>query len=119
MSSQKYNLAWNDFEASSSRTFKSLLDDHDLTDVTLVSHDNKQMKAHKVILCSGSNFFKRIFVQNPHQSPLLYLRNVHWKELQNIINFIYLGQAEVHQDDLDQFLEFAKDLEIHGLNANH
>ena len=118
MSSEKFNLAWNDFEASASRTFKSLLDDHDFTNVTLASHDNEQIKAHKVILSSSSQFFKRIIMKNPHQNPLLYLRNVNFKELQHIINFIYLGQTEVEQSELEHFLEIAKDLEISGLTEN-
>ena len=47
---------------------------------------------------------------------LLYLRNIHLKELQIIINFLYLGQTEVDQDDIENFLEVAKDLEIIGLS---
>ena len=117
MSGEKFNLAWRDFEFSVSQTVRDLLSDTDFTDVTLASHDEEQIKAHKFMLCSASPFFRRILLKNPHQNPLLFLKNVNIKTLQSIINFIYLGQTEIEQDELEEFLATAKELEIKGLST--
>jgi len=116
MSGEKFNLAWSDFDTSALQTLRDLLVDTDFVDVTLASHDDEQIKAHKVILCSASPFFKRILLKNPHQNPLLYLRNVDIKTLKSIINFIYIGETQVEQDELETFFAIAKDLEIKGLS---
>ena len=72
-------MSRSDYKNVLSSTFSDLLTDNEFTDVTLVSHDDEQIKAHKVILCSASAFFRRIIVNNPHQHPLIYLKNVDMK----------------------------------------
>jgi len=115
MESEKYCLTSKDFSCSASNTFKNLLSDKDFTDVTLACDDNKQISAHKVILSSCSKLFQSILLKNPHQHPLIYLTGVKYAELQSIINFMYVGQTEVEQADLEQFLMSARKLQINGL----
>ena len=119
MFNEKYNLNWNEFGSSTVETFKELLSDEEFTDVTLACDDDKQIKAHKAILCSSSTFFKRILKKNPHQHPLVYLKGINQESLQSIVQFIYLGQTEVAQDNLDIFMTAAKELEIRGLTENN
>jgi len=110
-----YNLEWDEFQNNAGNTLKNLLSDTAYTDVTLVCDDDNQMKAHKVVLSSCSPFFKNLLMKNPHPSPLIYLKGISFAELNSIIKFIYLGQTEVKQDDLNHFLEVAKDLKVQGL----
>ena len=110
-----FQLAWKEFNSCASSTFQSLYSDTDFTDVTLATDDDQQLKAHKVILSSCSSFFRRILLNNPHQHPLLFLKGVKFAQLKSILQFIYLGQAEVNQIDLQSFMDSAKDLEIKGL----
>ena len=105
MSEEKFSLSWNEFASSTQNTFRNLIIDQNFTDVTLVSGDNKQIKAHKAIISSCSQFFNQILLSNPHQHPLLFLKDIRYKDLQLIIQFIYLGQTEVSQADLDSFME--------------
>jgi broad-like protein len=112
-----FQLAWKEFNSCTSSTFQDLYSDTEFTDVTLATDDDKQIKAHKVILSSCSSFFRRILLNNPHQHPLLYLKGINSAHLKSIIQFIYLGQAEVNQDDIQKFMESAKDLEIKGLTT--
>ena len=51
--SEKPCLQWNDFRKNASSPSGELREDRDLTDVTLVCEDGKQMEAHKVILASS------------------------------------------------------------------
>ena len=113
---ENFNICWEEFEKNASSTYRNLLLFQDFTDVTLACEGDKQVKAHKVILSSCSDFFKDILVQNPHQHPLIYLNGILFKDLQAIMNFIYLGQTEVGQDDIESFMKAAKDLNIKGLS---
>ena len=87
MSSEKFCLRWNDFEANVSSAFRDLREEKDFFDVTLACEDS-QIEAHKVILSACSPFFKNILKRHPHQHPLLYLKGVQMTELANVLNFI-------------------------------
>ena len=52
------------------------MNDQAFTDVTLATLDNQHVSAHKIILSSGSTFFKNILVRNLHQNPLIYLKDI-------------------------------------------
>lgn len=93
----------------------NLINDQHLNDVTLLANDGKQIEAHRVILSSSSNFFRNIFLMNPHKNPLIYMKGITFVELQSIVNSIYLGECQVVQEDLDKFLAMAKDLQVAGL----
>ena len=87
--------------------------------MTLVSEDEHLVHAHKVVLSASSGFFKNILTQtsqthNPHD-PLIYLSGVSSKFMDLIVDFIYQGEAQIEQDDLDRFLEIAHKLKIDGL----
>ena len=63
---EKLCLQWNDFKENVSSSFGELREDADLTDVTLVCEDGKQVEAHKVILASSSPVFMQILKKNKH-----------------------------------------------------
>ena len=115
METQSFNLSWIDFESTASNTFKDLFSDTNFVDVTLACEDDEQIKAHKIILSACSPFFQKVLLKNPHQHPLLYLKGVGVKTLQSILNFIYRGEAEIAQDDLEGFMNTARELKIKGL----
>lgn len=48
-------------------------------------------------------------------NPAIYLRGVQHKDIKNIIEFMYIGEVNVAQEDLDSFLSVAQDLCIKGL----
>ena len=112
---EKFCLKWNDFQSTVSNSFKTLRQDEDFFDVTLVSDDEVQMSAHKLILSACSSFFKSILKKNPHQHPLIYLSGVNSANLGYILNYIYMGEVMLYQDNLDHFLEMAQQLKISGL----
>merc|ERR1712129_11409 len=115
MSKESLNLSWTDFKHSASESFRKLLSDTTFADVTLVCDDDKQITAHKVILGSSSEFFRKILTRNPHQHPLIYLTDVNHSQLKALLSFIYLGETEVGKDNLDSFMKTAKKLGIEGL----
>ena len=79
------------------------------TDVTLVSDDQIPFQAHKFVLGASSPVMKNLLLDNPHSHPLIYLRGVKQQELGSILQFIYHGEAAIHLDSINMFLENAKD----------
>ena len=108
-------IDWKDFEANASCTFMQLWQDKDFTDVTLVTSDDQQIMSHKVILSSCSELFKNILKRNQHHSPLIYLKDISQSHLEMIIKFMYMGQCEVPEDELQDFIKAGKDLKVRGL----
>jgi len=117
-SNEKFCLRWNDFESNISVAFRELRDEKDFFDVTLAC-DDSQLQAHKVILSACSPFFRNILRKNPHQHPLLYLKGVKFKELVSVLNFMYMGEVNVAQEELNSFLSVAEDLRVKGLTQNN
>jgi len=114
MGSEKFCLRWNDFESNISVAFRELRDDKDFFDVTLAC-DDEQIQAHKVILSACSPFFRNILRRNPHQHPLLYLKGVKFTDIQSVLNFMYHGEVNVAQEELNSFLAVAEELRVKGL----
>jgi len=117
MGSEKFCLRWNDFESNISSSFSELRDDKDFFDVTLAC-DDEQIQAHKLIISACSPFFRNVLRRNPHQNPLLYLKGVRFTDLQAVLNFMYHGEVNVAQEDLNSFLAVAEDLRVKGLTQN-
>ena len=73
---EKYDLKWKTYSDHLVGVFKELGEDGNFADVTLVSDDQVQTKAHKVVLSACSPVLKTLLVNNPHSHPLLYLRGI-------------------------------------------
>merc|ERR1712126_196796 len=86
----------------------------DLADVTLVSDDNIQIRAHKFVLSYSSPVFKNI-IANVSDNAMIYLRGIKHQELKAVLEFLYVGQASFQQDRVDDFLKVASDLKIQSL----
>ena len=114
MSGDKFCLKWNDFDTNFSGSLRDLRGERELEDVSLVS-DTGDVRAHKLVLAASSPLFRAIITRNPHSHPLLYLKGVTATNLNYVLDFIYNGEVNVAQDDLNSFLTAAEDLKIKGL----
>merc|ERR1712129_557221 len=112
---EKLCLKWNDFQENAISAFGKLREDRDFTDVTLACEDGQQVEAHKVILASSSPFFLNILRRNKHPHPLIYMRGLKSEDLVAMIDFLYFGEANVYQENLDSFLAVAEELRLKGL----
>ena len=113
--SEKLCLQWNDFRANVNSAFGKLRDDKEFSDVTLACEDGQQMEAHKVILVASSPFFEKILQHGKHPHPLIFLRGFQSKDLVAVLDFLYFGEANVFQENLDSFLAMAEELKLKGL----
>ena len=112
---EKLCLKWNDFQENIISAFGTLREDRDFADVTLVCEDGQQVETHKVILASSSPFFLNLLRKNKHPHPLIYMRGLKSEDLVAMIDFLYYGEANVYQNNLDAFLAVAEELQLKGL----
>merc|ERR1712129_271347 len=97
--------------------FGTLREDREFADVTLACEDGQQVAAHKVILASASPFFLDLLKRNTHPHPLIYMRGIKPEDLMAIVDFLYCGEANVSQDNLENFLAVAEELKLKGLSG--
>merc|ERR1712243_248830 len=114
-SNEKFTLRWSQFEETTKESLKSLHGNDHLCDVTLLSADDQDIKAHKVVLAGSSPYFDRVLKANPNDHPLLFMNGINMDVLKAIVAFIYLGEVQVEQDNLDAFMAGATALEVKGL----
>ena len=121
-STENFCLRWNDFESNVSGAFRDLRADSDFFDVTLGcadGHSSKALQAHKVILSACSSTFKQMLRDqarsSAHPHPYIFLRGVSFCDLSAVLDFMYHGEINVAQEDLNSFLAVAEELQIKGL----
>jgi len=113
----KLCLRWADFQENTVSAFGELRGDKEFTDITLACEDGQQVEAHKVILASSSPFFVNLLRRNKHPHPLVYMRGLKSEDILALVDFIYYGEANVYQDNLDSFLAVARELQLKGLTG--
>uniref|UniRef100_A0ABD2XEU0 Broad-complex core protein n=1 Tax=Trichogramma kaykai TaxID=54128 RepID=A0ABD2XEU0_9HYME len=112
--SQQFSLRWNNYLKHITSAFDTLRCDEDLVDVTL-SCEGKRIRAHKMLLSACSTYFRDLFKENPCQHPVIIFRNVKFDDLAALVDFIYQGEVNVVQEQLDSFMTTAELLAVQGL----
>ena len=75
--------------------------------------------AHKVVLASCSPYLHSILMRlrHSHQQPVIFLSSINISDLTKLVTFIYCGQVEVEESQLESFLRSAAELQVKGLVA--
>ena len=84
-------------------------------DVTIVTDDRREVKAHRAVLKAASGFFKSYLGSYNQPNQLVFLRGVNYEELSAILHFIYLGEAKVSSEKIGHFIQIGKELEVKGI----
>jgi len=118
MDSALLHLAHNNFENNVKGILSELRRDRTFSDIQLVCDDDQGdavvLPAHKVILAGSSPFFSNLLRGLSHPQLALYLKGVPQKQMTLLLDFMYNGEVDVMQDDLDLFLNAAIDLKVQG-----
>lgn len=68
-----------------------------------------------MVLSACSPYFQQIFVNHPEKHPIVILKDVPFKDMKCLLDFMYRGEVSVDQDRLAAFLRVAESLRIKGL----
>ena len=118
MALEQFCLKWNDFQDHIVSSYQHFREDSDFHDVTLMCEGNQEIEAHRMILTAGSSFFRRVLKGKKNSHPMIFMRGVNSMNLSAVVDFIYYGEANINQRDLDEFLALATDLKLKGIEGS-
>ena len=110
----KFCLKWDEFSENICLTLSKDKTLEDFTDVTLLCEDRTQIEAHRLVLSGGSNLFNKMLRLKKGSSSIMYLRGLKSKNLTAVGDFLYQGEVNNDQDDLNEFLEIAEECQLKG-----
>ncbi|PSN34898.1 hypothetical protein C0J52_16512 [Blattella germanica] len=114
VSPQQFCVKWNSYSSNLQNVFPRLLTSEHFVDITLAC-EGQMIKCHKVVLSACSTYFENLLVQNPCQHPIIFMKDMkHW-EVQALVDFMYKGEVNVSQEELNSLLVAAEALQIRGL----
>ena len=114
---EQYCLKQANFQKNFTEGVKTLRQNPDLSDVTLVVENGGRILAHKIVLAFSSSFFSEILSES-NNNPSIFLRGSRMETVVFLLDFIYDGTVTVDAVNLKEFLDLASDLKIKGLE-NH
>jgi len=111
-------LSWDNFQTNLQHTWRHLHQTEDFADVILAC-DVGQVMAHKVVLASCSPYLHSILMRlrHSHHQPVIFLSRISISDLTKLVTFMYCGQVEVEESQLESFLQAAVELQVKGLVA--
>ncbi|XP_067132881.1 longitudinals lacking protein, isoforms H/M/V-like [Centruroides vittatus] len=83
-------------------------------DVTLMC-EGKILKCHKIILSSFSPYFCTLFLENPSNDTVVYLTDLKYKLLKDLIDFMYYGEVQLTLDQMSEFIDAADKFQIKNI----
>ena len=114
---QKVTMNWHNYSDHLRETLREMMTSTEFADVTLVTDDKQQIRAHRNILSACSPVFKSILqIDCKNANPVIYLRGIQHSEMESIMQFIYLGESRFSEDRMGEFLLVSKNLEIKELS---
>ena len=115
---EKYTLTWHSYSDHLREALTEMMTSSEFADVTLVTDDKQQIRAHRNILSGCSPVFKSILqIDSNNTNPVIYLRGIQHSEMESIMQFIYLGEAKFNEERMSEFLMVSKNLEIKYLST--
>ena len=111
-----HELSWNDFEPDAVKSRHDLYNSKQFSDVTLVTDDQTQFEAHRIILAGASKVLNKLLSVSAERSSLIFLNGVKGIELRDILRYIYLGNVSIEGNRVKEFLKVARELQIPSIN---
>ena len=84
------------------------------TDVTLAC-EGKFYPVHKLVLSTCSEYFSDIFDRTPCKNPVVVLKDIQCKDLEFLLDYMYIGEVNVRQNELSSLIKAAECLKVKGL----
>ena len=90
--------------------------DH-LCDITLVTKDDKEFKAHRNVLSAASPFFSKLLQHDvkENREGILRFEEISGAVMEDVLEFVYTGSVEVTQENSKDLIASANFLVIPGL----
>lgn len=111
---EEFCLKWNNHQPTIVSAFETLLKNGAFADCTLAA-EGKFIKAHKFVLSACSSYFEALLSQQCDKHTIFILKDITFEEMRALMEYMYKGKVNVPHDQLSDFLNAAKSLQIKGL----
>ncbi|XP_071546427.1 uncharacterized protein [Panulirus ornatus] len=108
------SLKWNNHKTTFFEILRVLREKANYTDAT-IAVEGKFYPVHKLVMSTCSEYFSEIFERTPCKSPVVVLKDVRSQDMDALLDYMYLGEVNVNQNDLASLLKTAECLRIKGL----
>ncbi|XP_050692056.1 longitudinals lacking protein, isoforms H/M/V-like isoform X10 [Eriocheir sinensis] len=108
------SLKWNNHKTTFFDILRVLREKANYTDAT-IAVEGKFYPVHKLVMSTCSEYFSEIFERTPCKSPVIVLKDVRSQDMDALLDYMYLGEVNVNQNDLASLLKTAECLRIKGL----
>ena len=90
-----------------------------LCDITLVSKDNRELKAHRNVLSAASPFFSKLLQSDmkENREGIVRFEEISGSVMEDVLQFIYTGTVEVTQENSKELIAAGNYLIIPGLKT--
>ncbi|KAG0721087.1 Protein tramtrack, alpha isoform [Chionoecetes opilio] len=114
MEAEVLALKWNNHQSIFYHIISGLRTKGNYTDVTLAC-DGKFYPVHKLVLSTCSEYFSDIFDRTPCKNPVIVLKDIQCQDLEFLLDYMYIGEVNVRQNDLASLIKAAECLRVKGL----
>lgn len=77
--------------------------------------DGKFYPVHKLVLSTCSEYFEQMFERTNCKHPIIVLKDIKKDDLEALLNYMYVGEVNVLQNNLSGLIKAAEGLRIKGL----
>ena len=113
----QFALAYDKHSSQLGDMMKENLNTSLFKDIILMGEDKIPFRGHRFILGMQSPVLNDLFMEN-QKSTLIYLEGWRSCEIQCLLDFVYKGQASLNFDEVDNFIQNAKSLQIKKFDDN-
>ncbi|XP_064091909.1 protein tramtrack, beta isoform-like isoform X14 [Macrobrachium nipponense] len=114
MDGELLSLKWNNHRTTFYHIISGLRNKESYTDVTLAC-DGKFYPTHKFVLSTCSQYFQQIFDRTPCKNPVVVLKDIQCRDLEFLLDYMYIGEVNVRQNELTSLIKAAECLRVKGL----
>ncbi|XP_069957477.1 protein tramtrack, beta isoform isoform X6 [Cherax quadricarinatus] len=114
MDGELLSLKWNNHRTTFYHVISGLRNKETYTDVTLAC-EGKFYPVHKLVLSTCSEYFSDIFDRTPCKNPVVVLKDIQCQDLEFLLDYMYIGEVNVRQNELSSLIKAAECLRIKGL----
>ncbi|KAG0722758.1 Longitudinals lacking protein, isoforms A/B/D/L [Chionoecetes opilio] len=108
------SLKWNNHRSTFLQVLSTVRHKESYCDVTIAC-DGKFYPVHKLVLSTCSEYFEQMFERTNCRHPIIVLKDIRKEDLEALLNYMYVGEVNVLQNNLSGLIKAAEGLRIKGL----
>ncbi|XP_042880806.1 longitudinals lacking protein, isoforms H/M/V-like isoform X21 [Penaeus japonicus] len=114
MASGLLSLKWNNHRTTFFHVLSTIRSKESYCDATIAC-DGKFYPVHKLVLSTCSDYFEQMFERTNCKHPIIVLKDIRHEDLEALLNYMYVGEVNVLQNELAGLIKAAECLMIKGL----